>query len=150
MAGDAGLGPIVKRAKEQLRALPDPLTYGLLRYLNTDVDLSAPDPTIGFNYLGRLGAAAAEMSSDLWRISDDGLAIAGAAAAVPMPLSHSAELNAATIDTDTGPHLHATWTWAPSALRQAQISRLSQLWFERRGRPDSLRHHSSSVEPKPD
>src|SRR6185369_16886973 len=130
MAGDARLGPIVKRAKEQLRALPDPLTYGLLRYLNTDVDLSAPDPTIGFNYLGRLGAAAAEMSSDLWRISDDGLAIAGAAAAVPMPLSHSAELNAATIDTDTGPHLHATWTWAPSALRQAQISRLSQLWFD--------------------
>ena len=132
LAGDAALGPIVKRAKEQLRALPDPLTYGLLRYLNTDVDLSGPDPTIGFNYLGRLGggAATADISGDLWRISQDGLAVADAAAAVPMPLSHTAELNAATIDTDTGPHLHATWTWAPSALDQAQISRLSQLWFD--------------------
>ena len=132
IAGDAALGPIVKRAKEQLRALPDPLTYGLLRYLNTDVDLSGPDPTIGFNYLGRLGggAATADISGELWRISQDGLAVADAAAAVPMPLSHTAELNAATIDTDTGPHLHATWTWAPSALDQAQISRLSQLWFD--------------------
>ena len=60
IAGDAALGPVIKDAKEQLRALPDGLTYGLLRYLNTDVDLAGPDPTIGFNYLGRLGAAAAE------------------------------------------------------------------------------------------
>ena len=132
MAGDAALGAVIKHAKEQLRALPDPLTYGLLRYLNTDVDLGGPDPTIGFNYLGRLGgdAATADISGDLWRISQDGLAVADAAAAVPMPLAHTAELNAATIDTDTGPHLHATWTCAPSALDQAQISRLSQLWFD--------------------
>ena len=34
IAGDAGLGALVKDAKEQLRALPDPLSYGLLRYLN--------------------------------------------------------------------------------------------------------------------
>ena len=58
VAGDAALGAVIKDAKEQLRALPDGLTYGLLRYLNTDVDLAGPDPTIGFNYLGRLGAAA--------------------------------------------------------------------------------------------
>ena len=76
VAGDAALGPVIKNAKEQLRALPDGLTYGLLRYLNTDVDLAGPDPTIGFNYLGRLGAAAAEMSDDLWRISQDGLSVA--------------------------------------------------------------------------
>ena len=31
VAGDAALGPIIKSAKEQLRALPDTLTYGLLR-----------------------------------------------------------------------------------------------------------------------
>ncbi len=72
-AGDAALGAVVKDAKEQLRALPDPLTYGVLRYLNTDVDLDGSDPAIGFNYLGRLGAAAAEASDDLWRICQDGL-----------------------------------------------------------------------------
>ena len=56
VAGDAALGAVIKDAKEQLRALPDGLTYGLLRYLNTDVDLPGSDPPIGFNYLGRLGA----------------------------------------------------------------------------------------------
>ena len=66
-------GPVIKDAKEQLRALPDGLTYGLLRYLNPDVDLAGSDPTIGFNYLGRLGAGAADLSDDLWRISQDSL-----------------------------------------------------------------------------
>ena len=47
-----------------------------------------------------------------------------------MPLGHTVELNAGTVDTGTGPHLHANWTWAPSALDHAQISRLSQLWFD--------------------
>ena len=47
-----------------------------------------------------------------------------------MPLGHTVELNAGTVDTDTGPHLHANWTWASSALDRAQVSRLSQLWFE--------------------
>ena len=40
------------------------------------------------------------------------------------------ELNAGTVDTDTGPYLHAAWSWAPSALDEAQVSRLSQLWFD--------------------
>ncbi len=54
-AGDPGLGALIKDAKEQLRALPDGLSYGLLRYLNPDVDLTGSDPAIGFNYLGRRG-----------------------------------------------------------------------------------------------
>ena len=56
--------------------------------------------------------------------------MSGAAAAVPMPLAHTVELNAVTVDTEAGPQLQANWTWAPSALDHAQISRLSQLWFE--------------------
>ena len=130
VAGDAPLGAVIKDAKEQLRAHPDGLTYGLLRYLNTDVDLAGSDPPIGFNYLGRLGSAAAEFSDDLWRISQDRLSVTAAATALPMPLTHTVELNAGTIDTDAGPQLHATWTWAPSALDHTQITRLSQLWFE--------------------
>ena len=130
VAGEAALGAVVKDAKEQLRALPDGLTYGLLRYLNPEVELDGSDPVIGFNYLGRLGAAAAELSDELWRISQDGLSLTGAAAAIPMPLAHTVELNAATADTDAGPQLHANWTWAPSALDHAQVDRLSRLWFE--------------------
>ena len=71
-AGGAALGALVKNAKERLRALPDGLTYGLLRYLNSDVDLDGADPVIGFNYLGRLGAAATEISDGGWRICQDG------------------------------------------------------------------------------
>jgi glycopeptidolipid biosynthesis protein len=130
IAGEAALGALIKDAKEQLRALPDGLTYGLLRYLNPDVDLDGSDPAIGFNYLGRLGAAGAEASGDLWRVSSEGVSVAGAAAAIPMPLMHTVELNAGTMDTDTGPRLRAIWTWAPSALDHALVSRLSELWFD--------------------
>ncbi|WP_231999228.1 non-ribosomal peptide synthetase [Mycobacterium sp. 1081908.1] len=130
LAGDAGLGAVIKDAKEQLRALPDGLTYGVLRYLNSDVDLEGADPTIGFNYLGRLGAAATEVSGDIWEIRQDGWSVTGVAAATPMPLMHTVELNAGTLDAATGPRLRAGWTWAPSALDQAQVSRLSRLWFD--------------------
>ncbi|WP_310777903.1 non-ribosomal peptide synthetase/type I polyketide synthase [Mycobacterium sp. Z3061] len=129
-AGQAALGAVVKDAKEQLRALPDPLSYGVLRYLNAEVELAGPDPAIGFNYLGRLGAAAAGLSDDLWRISWEGLSSIGAAAAIPMPLAHTVELNAATVDTDAGPQLHANWTWAPSAFDDSKVSQLSRLWLQ--------------------
>ena len=68
---------------------------------------------------------------EMWRICQDGGSwVAGVAAAIPMPLMHTVELNAGTIDTDTGPRLRAGWTWAPSALDQARVDRLGRLWFE--------------------
>ncbi len=130
IGGDAALGTVIKTAKEQLLNLGDPLTYGLLRYLNPEVDLAVSEPVIGFNYLGRVGGAAVAVSDELWLISQDGASISGAAAAVPMPLAHTVELNAVTVDADTGMHLHANWTWATSALNHAHVSRLSRLWFE--------------------
>ncbi|WP_120279578.1 non-ribosomal peptide synthetase, partial [Mycolicibacterium novocastrense] len=129
-AGDTALGAVVKDAKEQLRALPDPLTYGLLRYLNPDIELPEHDPPIGFNYLGRLTSTGQESSDELWRIGPDGVSLTGVAAAVPMPLAHTVELNAGTVDTGTGPQLHAHWTWAPSTLDSERVNRLSRLWFE--------------------
>src|SRR6202034_3370771 len=66
-SGATALGALVKSGKEQLRALPDPLTYGLLRYLNPEVELGDSDPAIGFNYLGRMGGTA-ELSDQFWRI----------------------------------------------------------------------------------
>jgi non-ribosomal peptide synthase protein (TIGR01720 family) len=129
-AGGAALGALVKGAKEQLRALPDGLNYGLLRYLNPDVDVEGADPPIGFNYLGRLGAAGAERSGDVWEICQDGWTVTGVAAAIPMPLMHTVELNAGTVDSDAGPRLRAGWTWAPSVLDETQVSRLNRLWFD--------------------
>ncbi|GAY19331.1 hypothetical protein MSZK_60570 [Mycobacterium sp. shizuoka-1] len=130
VAGDAKLGAVIKAAKEQLRALPDGLNYGALRYLNSEVDLSGPDPVIGFNYLGRQGATSADTSGDAWQICWDGLANISPNVKPPIPLMHTLELNAGTVDTDAGPCLSAAWTWAPSALTPAQVNRLSQLWFD--------------------
>ena len=64
IAGEAALGKVIKDAKEQLRTFADGLTYGVLRYLNPDVDLAGSDPPIGFNYMGRMGAAAAGASGE--------------------------------------------------------------------------------------
>ncbi|MEB4212385.1 condensation domain-containing protein, partial [Mycobacterium sp. 94-17] len=129
-AGDAALGAVVKRGKEQLRALPDPLTYGLLRYGNPEVELGDAGPVIGFNYLGRLGAAAAELSEEFWRISAPGVALTGAVAAVPTPLAYTVTVNAGTAESEAGPVLHANWTWAQSVLDATQVERLGRLWFE--------------------
>ena len=124
-AGSSGQG-----REEQLRALPDGLTYGLLRYLTGDVDLAESDPSIAFNYLGCLGSGPVATSGEAWRICPDGMGLTGAAGAIPMPLTHTLELNAVTVDTGTGPALQAHWTWAPSALDARRVSRLGELWFE--------------------
>ena len=121
---------MIKDAKEQLRALPDPLTYGVLRYLNPDVDLAGADPRIGFNYLGRLAPGGEPTFPRAVANWPQRCVVHGAAAALAMPLMHTVELNAGTVDTDAGPHLHADWTWAPSALDHTQVSRLGQLWFD--------------------
>jgi non-ribosomal peptide synthase protein (TIGR01720 family) len=106
------------------------LTYGLLRYLNDEADLAGADPTIGFNYLGRMGAGGGQVSGDIWEIREDGWKVTGPAAAVPMPLMHTVELNAGTVETADGPRLRAGWTWALTALDHAQVTRLSDLWFD--------------------
>ncbi|WP_156765266.1 condensation domain-containing protein, partial [Mycobacterium sp. 1245852.3] len=129
-AGDAALETVIKDAKEQLRAMPEGLTYGLLRYLSPDADLRGPEPVIGFNYLGRLGAGVGDLSDDLWRVSPESLLATNVASAVPIPLAHTVELNAGTMDTETGPILQAEWTWASSVLSHAQVARLSRLWFD--------------------
>nr|WP_307857421.1 condensation domain-containing protein [Mycobacterium sp. SM1] len=130
VTGEAALGAVVKDAKEQLRALPHPLSYGVLRYLNPEVGLEGPDPLIGFNYLGRLGGAAVGDCGELWRIGREAVGALGAAMAIPVPLAHTVELNAVTVEEEAGPCLHASWTWAPSAFDREQISRLARLWFE--------------------
>ncbi len=130
VAGEAALGAAVKDAKEQLRALPDGLTYGLLRYLNPQAGLGDSDPVIGFNYLGRLGGGIVELPDELWQLSPNSPSLSAAAAALELPLPHTVELNAGTMDTADGPHLQANWTWASSALTHDQVTRLNQLWFE--------------------
>ncbi|OHT87963.1 non-ribosomal peptide synthetase [Mycobacteroides saopaulense] len=129
-AGETALGGVIKEAKEQLRALPDGMTYGLLRYANPEVDLAGAQPVIGFNYLGRLGGVG-EREGELWLPSPDAPAAAALTAAVPLALPHTVALNVGIWETgaDAEPCLRANWTWAAS-IDDGQVNRLSQLWVE--------------------
>ncbi|EUA31097.1 linear gramicidin synthetase subunit D domain protein [Mycobacterium xenopi 4042] len=128
-AGEPILGAVIKDAKEQLRALPDGLTYGLLRYLNPDVELNGFEPVIGFNYFGRMGApprrsrpscggrartlcsprAATLVFRCRWRTPWTSMR----SPSTPAPAAVARRLDV-----------------APSAMDRAQVSRLSRLWFE--------------------
>ncbi|MEE3063826.1 MAG: condensation domain-containing protein, partial [Actinomycetota bacterium] len=128
VAGESRLGEVLKDAKDQLRALPNPLSYGMLRYLNTEVELAGPDPTIGFNYVGPLGVSATHANH--WQLRQEKLSDIAAARAIPMPLMYTAALSAAIVDSGIGPRLRADWSWAPSALDRAAVGQLNRLWFE--------------------
>ncbi len=130
LTGEPALGALVKDAKEQLHAHPNPLSYGLLRYLNSDVDLGKAVTQVGFNYVGRLGTSAAALSGDRWRLSPESWSVTATAATLPIPLGHAVDLNADAVDTDHGPQLRANWMWAPSVLERTQVARLSRLWFD--------------------
>ncbi|MGA8123556.1 MAG: amino acid adenylation domain-containing protein, partial [Mycobacterium sp.] len=130
--GHAALGAAVKKAKEQLRAIPDGYTYGVLRYLNGEVDLEGPDPPIGFNYLGRVGGSQNDaIAGEGWQMTGAGAPFTDESrGGWPMPLGHTVGVNVITLDAVAGPQLQATWTWAPSKIAAAQIDTLSRLWFE--------------------
>jgi non-ribosomal peptide synthase protein (TIGR01720 family) len=126
------LGKALKRIKEQLRRVPDGgLGYGLLRYLNpqTGAALSGLQrPQISFNYLGRMGRFAAREEED-WAIAPEGEALGGGADD-EMPLAHCLEVNALTLDQDSGPELRASWSWAPRLLKEQEVRELAEGWFE--------------------
>ncbi|MFH8500700.1 amino acid adenylation domain-containing protein [Streptomyces coeruleorubidus] len=129
-AGGPTAGDLVKRVKEQLRAVPDRgMGYGLARYLDprTAQRLAArPRPRIGFNYLGRYTVGADEDAAD-WTV------VAGVDTGSDhdprMPLPHAVEVNAATRDTAHGPELVAVWTWAAEVLTEDRAEELARLWF---------------------
>ena len=110
-AGEAELGPIITAAQDRLRAVPDGLTYGVLRFLNPEVDLDGSEPAIEFNFLGRFDAIAVGLSEELWRLDQNAMSNVAAASAISTPLGHTVEFNTAILDTGdgTGPRLHATW-----------------------------------------
>ena len=131
IAGEAALGAVIKDAKEQLRALPDPLTYGLLRYLNTEVDLGGSDPVIGFNYFGRTGGPGGARGPGDLGGSARTPASTRAATAVPMPLgAHRRRSTPAPSTPTPARSCMPTGCGRPRRWITRQVSRLSELWFE--------------------
>jgi non-ribosomal peptide synthase protein (TIGR01720 family) len=128
LAGGAALGRALKLIKEQLRALADNgLGYGVLRYLNAETASQLrgfSEPQIGFNYLGRLAAAA---GAD-WGACAEAATLVGGDPA--MPLAHALEVNALALDGAEGSTLTAIWSYAPGLLEEAAVRDLAERWFE--------------------
>ncbi|OKI59783.1 peptide synthetase [Streptomyces sp. CB00072] len=126
--GGAAAGTALKRIKEQLRTIPDNgIGFGMLRHLNPQtarVLARYPEPQIGFNYLGRLGAA--EPTDDPARATVRDLAGAAESA---MTLSHVLDINARAVTHPDGHWLAVSWTWPKELFSEEEIHDLSQAWF---------------------
>ncbi|MEU7827689.1 non-ribosomal peptide synthase/polyketide synthase [Nonomuraea sp. NPDC049129] len=119
-AGPA-LAAAAKRVKEQLRAVPrQGLGYGILRYLDGEVDLRGEPPQILFNYLGRF---AADEGGD-W-------AAAGALreGVHPSNPAMGLEINALAQDGWAGTVFSATLSWPSGVMTAAEVGELAELWM---------------------
>ncbi|MBU3870438.1 amino acid adenylation domain-containing protein, partial [Streptomyces sp. 4503] len=129
-AGGRGAGDILKRVKEQLRAVPDKgMGYGLVRHLNPATAEGFDglrDPQVAFNYLGRFSTAAGGQNADWTPL----IGIDGVAGDPPhLPLAHALEVNARTHDGPQGSRLVAYWSWAAGILDEDEVRELADLWF---------------------
>jgi non-ribosomal peptide synthase protein (TIGR01720 family) len=128
--GGAAAGELIKRIKEQLRAVPaDGLGYGMLRYLNatTAPTLGAlATPQIGFNYLGRFGGGtpAGEGRAKDWQqlgLGGDG--------DDDMPATHVLEAGGIVRDGPDGPELSVSLAWPRHLLDEAAVGELADGWL---------------------
>ncbi|MCX5401661.1 non-ribosomal peptide synthetase [Streptomyces sp. NBC_00102] len=118
----------LKRVKEQLRTVPDHgVGYGMLRRLNATTRsrlAAAPDPQIGFNYLGRYAGSPEETGGADWEVLPDA---GGPPAQDPgMPVHHVLDINAHTEDLPDGPSLVTRWTWPAELLPEDEVEALSE------------------------
>ncbi|MEC4021165.1 condensation domain-containing protein, partial [Streptomyces sp. H27-D2] len=123
-AGGAAAGRVVKRVKEQLRAVPgDGLGYGMLRYLNPEtgaVLAGLPSAQIGFNYLGRFSGRGGE-----WQLTQDGF---GKGANGRAPVMHALEVLGMVHDVPGGPELTLSLAWPERILDEAEVQALLDGW----------------------
>ncbi|MFJ8230002.1 amino acid adenylation domain-containing protein [Streptomyces sp. NPDC094448] len=129
-AGGPAAGTVLKRIKEQLRAVPGSgIGYGLLRYLNprTRQRLAAGQrPQLGFNYLGRFATEGADDGAS-W--APEPWDAGPSSEADTAPLAHVVELNSHTEAGPGGGRLVASWSWARRLVTDDSVAQLARLWF---------------------
>ncbi|MEV5594487.1 amino acid adenylation domain-containing protein [Streptomyces sp. NPDC052496] len=131
--GGPAAGELLKRVKEQARAVPgDGLGHGLLRHLNphTAPELDTlPDAHIGFNYLGRFaGAGRAGAPGDAWQPA--GTSVVGSSADPRTPAPHALEAGAYVQDTPDGPELTLTLGRPAGLWPHEAVERLGRRWLD--------------------
>jgi non-ribosomal peptide synthase protein (TIGR01720 family) len=125
LAGGAAIGEVLKRVKEQLRAIPGGgLGYGQLRYLHADAGrqlASHADVQLGFNYLGRVRSGE---RAD-WALAPELITVG---VDPGLPLAYLIDVNAVTFDDPGGSQLSAIWSWASRHLKEREVRALADLW----------------------
>ncbi|WP_316765131.1 condensation domain-containing protein, partial [Streptomyces herbicida] len=128
-AGGPAAGRVLKRIKEQLRAVPgDGLGFGLLRYLNPEtahVLAELPQPQIGFNYLGRFTTGGIRGGEDWQPVGENAL---GGGADAEMAATHALEAAGLVHDTPDGPELVLSFTWPQRLLNRSAVDDLASGW----------------------
>ncbi|MEV6128168.1 amino acid adenylation domain-containing protein [Streptomyces violaceusniger] len=128
-SGGPATGRVVKRIKEQLRAVPGTgIGYGLLRHLDRETAAELAGlavPRIGFNYLGRVEFHDGPGGDWLPASEALGLDLGADGPGTPYGL----ELNAVTIDRPGGPELMVTWTYALDVLSEAEVREVGEAWL---------------------
>ncbi|MFD1120526.1 amino acid adenylation domain-containing protein [Sphaerisporangium aureirubrum] len=134
-AGGPAAGTLVKRVKEQLRAVPgDGLGHGVLRHLAAEPDpalTAAPSPQIGFNYLGRFTPSVGQLDGhDIGRgrWQPVGNVVLGGSADARMAASHALEAGGLVRDLPTGPELTLTLTCPSGLLDETALHDLAGAW----------------------
>ncbi|WP_084337528.1 non-ribosomal peptide synthetase [Actinomadura oligospora] len=129
--GGTGAGALVKRVKEQMRAIPgDGLGYGLLRYSDPESRPALskyPAPQIAFNYLGRFAYATGSGSgnADHWQPR-----AMGGRGDAEMPALHALEVSAAVRDLSDCSILTLSLGWLPEILGESEIDEIGRLWMD--------------------
>ncbi|MEU4804698.1 non-ribosomal peptide synthase/polyketide synthase [Actinosynnema sp. NPDC023587] len=108
----------LKTVKEQVRATPSTIGFGLLR----DRLPARPGPQIAFNYLGRATASP----DGEWTPAPENAGLTGGADA-DMPATHALEINV----EDVAGELVATWSWPSGVLAEAEVRALAEWWAHR-------------------
>jgi amino acid adenylation domain-containing protein/non-ribosomal peptide synthase protein (TIGR01720 family) len=135
LGGGPAAGRVIKAVKEQSRAVPDNgIGYGLLRHLNPDTATAlaaAPEPQIGFNYLGR--TSGADIPEDLRTLGwapDTSHQDLIAAPDADLPVLSALEINAVAADTPDGEELTAYLAFPTGVLTREEVTELAGLWVE--------------------
>ncbi|WP_245627681.1 non-ribosomal peptide synthase/polyketide synthase [Actinomadura oligospora] len=129
--GGTEAGALVKRVKEQLRAVPgDGLGYGLLRFTDAETRSVLAEyqaPQIAFNYLGRFASVSTgeKIGDRFWQP----LAMGGQGGA-EMPALHALEVSAAVRDLSDCSILTLSLGWLPEILGESEINEIGRLWMD--------------------
>ncbi|MFJ2576627.1 amino acid adenylation domain-containing protein [Kitasatospora aureofaciens] len=128
-SGGPAVGRVVKRVKEQLRAVPgNGLGYGLLRHLDqgSAAELAGlPVPRIGFGYQGRIAVGT---GAGGWEVAPEALELDLAVHGGPDPV-HGLELDVVAVDLPTGPELRATLSYRERVLSERDARELAEAWL---------------------